>query len=168
MSTSTSAKQRPSSLTQSLHLEFKKTLDERESPRIASLGLWLSNLLFFTIVDSGGPVSAEGETWGTRGPLTTYENRVDNIHPDPIAAAAFLFSPAAGPMQTYAKAENALLRARIKTTEAIEKITRTVRDRLVLRLSIQHWQWFKSPSVSTKRGTLGNSRARNLQFEWHS
>ncbi|GJZ22107.1 hypothetical protein Tco_0559146, partial [Tanacetum coccineum] len=55
--------------------------------------------------------------------------RVDIIHPEPVAAVAF---PAAAVEELTAlrfrvditEAENASLRARIKTTEAIEKITR--------------------------------------------
>ncbi|GKB40335.1 hypothetical protein Tco_0885277, partial [Tanacetum coccineum] len=68
-------------------------------------------------------------------PVSTEENlgdpidiRVDIIHPEPVAAVAF---PAAAIEELtalrfrvdIAEAENALLRARIKTTEAIEKIT---------------------------------------------
>nr|GEV20563.1 hypothetical protein [Tanacetum cinerariifolium] len=54
--------------------------------------------------------------------------RMDIIHPEPVTAVAF---PAAAVELTalrfrvdIAEAENASLRARIKTTEAIEKITR--------------------------------------------
>nr|GFB86655.1 hypothetical protein [Tanacetum cinerariifolium] len=54
--------------------------------------------------------------------------RMDIIHPEPVAAVAF---PAAAVELTtlrfrvdIAEAENASLRARIKTTKAIEKITR--------------------------------------------
>ncbi|GJV33902.1 hypothetical protein Tco_1394302 [Tanacetum coccineum] len=69
-------------------------------------------------------------------PVSTEENlrdpidiRVDIIHPEPVAAVAF---PAAAIeeltalsfMADIAEAENASLRARIKTTEAIDKITR--------------------------------------------
>ncbi|GJR20834.1 putative reverse transcriptase domain-containing protein [Tanacetum coccineum] len=61
------------------------------------------------------PVSAE-ENLGD--PI---DIRVDIIHPEPVAAVAF---PAAAITLFIAEAENASLRARIKTTEAIEKITR--------------------------------------------
>ncbi|GKA85193.1 putative reverse transcriptase domain-containing protein [Tanacetum coccineum] len=59
--------------------------------------------------------------------------RVDIIHPDPVATVAF---PTAAELTALrfrvdiAEAENASLRARIKTTEAIEKITRN-RERQV-------------------------------------
>nr|GEV69266.1 hypothetical protein [Tanacetum cinerariifolium] len=53
--------------------------------------------------------------------------RVDIIHPEPVVADAF---PAASVVRTQAQhreaAENASLRARIKTTEAIKKITRNL------------------------------------------
>ncbi|GJR42351.1 hypothetical protein Tco_1310454 [Tanacetum coccineum] len=69
------------------------------------------------------PVSAE-ENLGD--PI---DIRVDIIHPEPVAAVAF---PAAAIEELtalrfradIAEAENASLRVRIKTTEAIEKITR--------------------------------------------
>ncbi|GKC69218.1 hypothetical protein Tco_1115101, partial [Tanacetum coccineum] len=69
------------------------------------------------------PVSAE-ENLGD--PI---DIKVDIIHPEPVAAVAF---PAAAVEELtalrfrvdIAEAENASLRARIKTTEAIEKITR--------------------------------------------
>ncbi|GKA54119.1 NUDIX hydrolase 6-like protein [Tanacetum coccineum] len=69
------------------------------------------------------PRLSEGESWDPiRYP-------VDIIHPEPVAAVAF---PAAAIEELtalrfradIAEAENASLRARIKTTEAIEKITR--------------------------------------------
>ncbi|GJY97672.1 hypothetical protein Tco_0514582, partial [Tanacetum coccineum] len=66
------------------------------------------------------PVSVEENL---RDPI---DIRVDIIHPEPVAAVAF---PAA--TVDIAEAENASLRTRIKTTEAIEKITRN-RERQVL------------------------------------
>nr|GEX59036.1 hypothetical protein [Tanacetum cinerariifolium] len=55
--------------------------------------------------------------------------RVDIIHPKPIDAVAFLAAAVEDLMALrfrvdITEAENASLRARIKTTEAIEKITR--------------------------------------------
>ncbi|GJX06249.1 hypothetical protein Tco_0194181 [Tanacetum coccineum] len=53
--------------------------------------------------------------------------RVDIIHPEPVAAVAFLAAAILTALKfraDIAEAENASLRARIKTTEAIEKITR--------------------------------------------
>nr|GEZ47612.1 hypothetical protein [Tanacetum cinerariifolium] len=54
--------------------------------------------------------------------------RVDIIHPDPVAAVAF---PAA------AVAENASLHARIKITEAIEKVTRNRERQARIRIEQQ-------------------------------
>nr|GEW06079.1 hypothetical protein [Tanacetum cinerariifolium] len=84
------------------------------------------------------PVSAE-ENLGD--PI---DIRVDIIHLEPVAAVAF---PAAGVEEltamrfrvNIADAENASLRARIKTTEAIEKIThnreRHVRNKMEQQLA---------------------------------
>ncbi|GJU87595.1 putative reverse transcriptase domain-containing protein [Tanacetum coccineum] len=124
------------------------------------------------------PVSAE-ENLGD--PI---DIRVDVIHPEPVAAVAFPAAAIIRtqaqhgeairgirehllgvPIQEeltalrfradIVEAKNASLRARIKTTEVIEKITHN--QRLVLRLS-SSWLRFKSPSVRSKR-TLGNSRS---------
>ncbi|GKC38349.1 hypothetical protein Tco_1050733, partial [Tanacetum coccineum] len=68
-------------------------------------------------------------------PVSTEENlrdpidiRVDIIHPEPVVTVAFLAATeeliALRFRVDIAEAENASLRARIKTTEAIEKVTR--------------------------------------------
>nr|GEZ36841.1 hypothetical protein [Tanacetum cinerariifolium] len=72
--------------------------------------------------------------------------RMDIIHPEPVAAVLFLHQP----LVDIVKAENATLRARIKTTEAIEKITRKRKRQLGLRLS-NSWLRLRSPSVRTER-----------------
>nr|GFB16579.1 hypothetical protein [Tanacetum cinerariifolium] len=110
--------------------------------------------------------------------------RVDIIHPEPVAAVAFPAAAVVRTQAQHeeairgiqeqllgvpiheeltalrfrvdiAETKNASLRARIKTTEATEKITRNCGDRLMLRLSTS-WLQFRIPSVRTER-TSGNS-----------
>nr|GEX66808.1 hypothetical protein [Tanacetum cinerariifolium] len=112
--------------------------------------------------------------------------RVNIIHSDPVAAIAFPTAAVVRtqaqheeairgmqeqllgvPIQEeltalrfrvdITEAENALLRARIKTTEAIEKITRRRREWLVWSWS-DSWLQFRSHSDMTER-TSGSSRS---------
>nr|GEY56385.1 hypothetical protein [Tanacetum cinerariifolium] len=68
--------------------------------------------------------------------------RVDIIHPEPVTAVAFL-AAAIEELTTLrfrvdiTEAENASLRARIKTTEAIEKITRSQERRARMEMERQ-------------------------------
>ncbi|GJY64402.1 hypothetical protein Tco_0465862 [Tanacetum coccineum] len=87
--------------------------------------------------------------------------RVDIIHPEPVAAVAF---PAATEKLTtlrfrvdIAEAENASLRARVKTTEAIEKVTRNHERQPRIKIE-QQLAAFRSPTARTER-TSGSSRS---------
>ncbi|GKE99752.1 hypothetical protein Tco_0023103, partial [Tanacetum coccineum] len=60
------------------------------------------------------PVSAEENL---KDPI---EIRMDIVHPEPVTTVAFL----AAAVVDIAEAENASLRARIKTIEAVKKVTR--------------------------------------------
>nr|GEY89720.1 putative reverse transcriptase domain-containing protein [Tanacetum cinerariifolium] len=106
-----------------------------------------NNSLFQIMATPAIPVSAE-ENIGD--PINF---RMDIIHLDPIAAVAF---PVAAVMTALrfrvdiAEAENASLRARIKTTEAIEKITHK-RERHIRVEIEQQLTVFRSPNVRTKR-----------------
>ncbi|GJW67735.1 hypothetical protein Tco_0122159 [Tanacetum coccineum] len=134
---------------------------------------------FVVMAASTIPVSAE-ENLGD--PI---DIRVDIIHPEPVAAVAFpaaaivrtqaqhgeairgiqehlLGVPTQEEMTALrfradiAEAENASLRARIKTTEAIEKITRNRERQARVKIEQQRFAAVQYLSVRTER-TLGNS-----------
>nr|GFC37087.1 hypothetical protein [Tanacetum cinerariifolium] len=130
-------------------------------------------LLVHVMATPAIPVSAE-ENLGD--PI---DIRMDIIHPEPVAAIAFPAAAVVRTQAQHgeaiqgiqeqllglhiqeeltalrfkvdiAEAENASLRARIKTAKAIEKITGKRESRLVLRLS-SSWLRFRSLSVRTER-----------------
>ncbi|GJQ98612.1 hypothetical protein Tco_0009751 [Tanacetum coccineum] len=80
--------------------------------------------------------------------------RVDVIHPEPVAAEELM---ALRFRADIAEAENASLRVRIKTTEAIEKITRN-RERQA-RVKIEQQLAAVQESQRQDERTLGNSRS---------
>ncbi|GJR39398.1 hypothetical protein Tco_1215082 [Tanacetum coccineum] len=87
--------------------------------------------------------------------------RVDIIHLEPVAVGAFPAAPEELTALRFrvdiAEAENASLRARIKTTEAIQKITRN-RERQV-RIKIEQQLAAVQESQHQDRETSGNSKS---------